>query len=417
MPSPFRELVPGPDFPRTIGVGELDAYSHAERSMGAPKLAAFVDLWRKLEKEPFVGVTCDGRCEKGLYRQAAEGAPTAAAAAAARHLLSLGSGEERSKLCHPIDAPEWRRWSNPEFYVNRHGLRLEEIARPLREAIFGVLKASLSPRGFEKARDCMRMNHFLGEIIGAPGIMNENSYNFGLFGEPTESAPWGWQFFGHHLALNCLFIGDQMVISPTFMGAEPNNIDVGPRAGLTMFQDEEQIGLDLMQSLAEPARHQAQIYRTLLDPAMPVGRWHHADQRQLGGAFRDNRIIPYEGVRADALDAKQRSRLLQLVGAYLEYLPPGPFAARMAAIDEKLDTTYFSWIGGYGERDAFYYRIQSPLVMIEFDHHSGVWLTNSEPAKCHIHTIVRAPNGNDYGRDLLAEHFETAHPGERPARG
>src|SRR6266478_3289736 len=95
MPSPFRDLVPGPDFPRTAGVGELDAYSHAERSMQMPKLIAFVDIWRKLEKEPFVGVTCDGHCEKGLYGLASEGAPTAAAAAAARNLLSLASGEER----------------------------------------------------------------------------------------------------------------------------------------------------------------------------------------------------------------------------------------------------------------------------------------------------------------------------------
>ena len=47
--------------------------------------------------------------------------------------------------------------------------------------------------------------------------------------------------------------------------------------------------------------------------------------------------------------------------------------------------------------------------MIEFDHHSGVWLSNSDPAKFHIHTVVRTPNGNDYGKDLLRQHYEQSH--------
>ena len=417
MPSPFRQFVPGLDFPVISGVGSLDAYSHAERSMNVPKLAAFVKLWRKLEKEPFVGVTCDGNAQKGLYRLASEGVPTAVAVAAARHVMTITSGDEFARLRYPLEANEWRQWSNPEFYVNRHGLRLEEVGAPLKEAILNVLAASLSDRGFAKARDCMRMNAFLGEIVGAPRIMNEGSYNFTLFGEPSTTTPWGWQFFGHHLALNCVFIGDQMVVSPTFMGAEPNHIDVGPYAGLQMFQDEERVGLELMRSLAPQLQASAQTSREMHDPAIPEGRWHHADQRHLGGAFRDNRIIPYEGVRADVLSKAQREQLLGLVGTYIEYLPLGPFAARMTAVEDKIDETYFSWIGGFGDKDPFYYRIQSPVIMIEFDHHAGVWLTNREPAKCHIHTIVRTPNGNDYGRDLLAEHFKQVHPGERPARG
>ncbi len=45
-------------------------------------------------------------------------------------------------------------------------------------------------------------------------------------------------------------------------------------------------------------------------------------------------------------------------------------------------------------------------MLIEFDHHIGVFLTNAEPAKFHVHTIVRTPNGNDYGLDLLRLHYE-----------
>ena len=60
---------------------------------------------------------------------------------------------------------------------------------------------------------------------------------------------------------------------------------------------------------------------------------------------------------------------------------------------------------------AFYYRIQSPVLLIEYDNHPGVFLANPEPARYHVHTIVHAPNGNDYGRDLLAQHYRLHHGG------
>jgi hypothetical protein len=59
--------------------------------------------------------------------------------------------------------------------------------------------------------------------------------------------------------------------------------------------------------------------------------------------------------------------------------------------------TFFCWIGAYGTNDPFYYQVQSPVIIFEFDHHSGVFLSNKEPAKFHIHTIVRTPNAGDYG--------------------
>jgi hypothetical protein len=75
----------------------------------------------------------------------------------------------------------------------------------------------------------------------------------------------------------------------------------------------------------------------------------------------------------------------------------------MRRIRQRLDETFFSWIGGFGDEDPFYYRIQSPIIIVEFDHHRGVWLLNKEPAKYHIHTLIRTPNGNDYGRELLRQ--------------
>jgi hypothetical protein len=41
---------------------------------------------------------------------------------------------------------------------------------------------------------------------------------------------------------------------------------------------------------------------------------------------------------------------------------------------------------------------------------AAVFLTNTFPAKCHIHTINRLPNKGDYGRALLAQ-YRSEHVG------
>lgn len=405
----FRDLLPGPDHRSRAGIAERDAYTHADRILNSEPGAAFLASINERVSQPFAGITCDGQTIPNLFHVAGNDAPAPAMFEAARRVLAACTSEERTRVSLTLDALEWRKWANPEVYINRHGLRLDELAPTLREAILSVMQASLSPRGFEKARSCMLINGFLGYLVGGPKVMNEFSYNFSLFGEPSLTEPWGWQLHGHHLALNVLVIGKQITISPTFMGAEPNVIDEGPHQGLSIFNEEARFGLELMQSLPEQQRDQAQIYKLMYDPAMPPGRVHFADQRHLGGAYRDNRVIPYEGVRGADMSATQRVHLVELCAQFIEYLPSGALASRLADIDRHIDETRFSWIGLYGDDDPYYFRVQSPVIMCEFDHHSGVFLTNKEPAKCHIHTIVRTPNGNDYGKDLLRQHYEQVH--------
>ena len=81
----------------------------------------------------------------------------------------------------------------------------------------------------------------------------------------------------------------------------------------------------------------------------------------------------------------------------------------MQAVRWHLDETYFCWIGGRGDDDPFYYRIQGPVMLAEFDHHAGIFLSNSEPEKFHTHILVRTPNGNDYGAELVRQ--ATGAPG------
>ena len=163
-----------------------------------------------------------------------------------------------------------------------------------------------------------------------------------------------------------------------------------------------------MRSLTSNHQSQALIANSMVGGALPADRRQVGDGLHLGGAYQDNRIIPYEGVTGISLSLKQSLNLLDLVMKYLDILPAGTLRARMNDIEKHLNTTHFCWIGSRNEQEPFYYRIQSPVLLIEFDHHAGVYLTNEEPANFHIHTLVRTPNGNDYGIDLIRQHYKNS---------
>lgn len=323
---------------------------------------------------------------------------------AATKLLSLASPSELAALKYPLDADEWRSWINPEIYVFQHGVRLEEVNPQLIVAVHDLLRASLSPSGYAKARSCMMMNGFLGRIVQGEKVLNENSYNFAIFGTPSMKEPWGWQLFGHHLCMNCLIIRQQMVLSPVFMGAEPNIIDEGPESGTELFTKQEAAGLAIIASLDEATRAQVLVTTDISCSTLPRWRYHRADQRHLGGAFQDNRTIRYEGALISTFPTSQQELVRHLITLTLDYLPVSALQARLREIDEHWKETYFAWIGGFEPGDVFYYSVRSPVMFLEFDHHSGVFLSNKEPLPFHIHTIVRTPNGNDYGKELIRQY-------------
>ena len=403
----FRDFLFAPDHPRVAGIRGLDAREYAEAAKSDSFAGPMIEGWRKLYPQPYTGITSDGARREGLYpltpARPGEEAPTAEMVAAAGKLLGTLTPEQQRKLCYAVDAPEWQSWANPEFMQHDTGLRLDEVDVPVRDAALALVEASLSARGYELVRNLMRINGFLGDLVELPLLMNEFSYNVALFGEPSETEPWGWQIFGHHAALNCLVAGTQLVISPVFMGAEPDMIDAGPHRGVQVFKERIALARELMGALPAQLRADATVYREMVDPAMPEGRIHPGDERHLGGCFQDNRVIPYEGIPVAGMPAGARALLDAVVEDFIAYLPDGPRAARRREIQDHYGETFFSWIGGWEGGDAFYLRLQSPVVVLELDHHTGVFLSNDEPAPFHMHTVVRTPNGNDYGRELVRQ--------------
>ncbi|WP_410631664.1 DUF3500 domain-containing protein [Amycolatopsis sp. cmx-4-83] len=403
MPENFRDYVMAPDAGKIAGIDSLDAYQWVDRHLQQDTFRGAIEAWTGLfAATSFRGITTDGTLRDGLYPRRSEAAPTAAMVAAAQRLLGTLDDQQRRTVRHPLDSRVWRAWMNPELYVNRFGLRLDEVAPDVRDAVLGLVRASLSEPGFEKVRGCMRTNDFLGRLVGGPRVMNEFSYNVNLFGEPSETAPWGWSLYGHHVCVNVMVVGTQMVASPVFLGAEPNFIDEGPHAGTRLFGVPDRLALNLLHGLPDSIRDAVVLYPDKRDPAIPAGREVFGDELHLGGMFQDNRVIPYEGVCAVSFPPHSRDLLCRLAGTFIEHLPPGPYHARLNDIRAHLDDTWLCWIGGSGPDSPFYFRIQSPVVLIEYEHHAGIMLTNQHPAKFHTHTITRTPNGNDYGAALVA---------------
>lgn len=389
------------DDPVLAGSRGMNYEQFTEDRYQAPFLQELLAAWDALYREPFVGITTDGVPLAGLYRLPAQPAPAEPElVAAAERLLQRLSPAERERVRHPLDAPEWRAWSNPEFVIHRVGVRLEDLDEDAAALALEIVRASLSPEGYERVREAMALNGFLGELVDLPAIMNERSYWFSLFGDPALDAPWGWQLFGHHVALNFITVGGRHVIAPVFIGAEPALSD-GERPPL--FEARERLAIELAESLTPAQRARAVLYSSVLDPAMPEGRLHPADERHVAGAFRDNRVVPYEGLPAGELDERQYALLRAIAEDFLLLLTATQREAALRELDAHRSETRFSWYGASDGSQPFYFRIQGPVILAELDHHAGVWLNNRLPARFHVHTTLRMPNGNDYGRAYLSE--------------
>ncbi|GHJ86199.1 hypothetical protein NliqN6_2601 [Naganishia liquefaciens] len=404
---PFRDIIPRPDHPRIKGIESHDAHSWCTSRKQVPEPAWLINRLELSNLErPYKGFSADGKPDPDVWVYGEdEGAPVEAAVEAAEKFLEGISAKDRKEVVKgDVETDdEFRAWSNPELYVNPGGIRLDETDAKTQGLIHDILKASLSPAGYEKANGCTLTNAFLGQLINGQAVLNEHSYNFRLFGRPSVTAPWGFSFFGHHLCLQVVFVGKRMVIGPTFMGAEPDRIDEGPHAGLRLFSQEEIRGLNLMRSLSQENQKRAQLNEHMVE-GLAEDRWNPFDERHLGGAHQDNRTVPYEGCPISAMKPEQREQVWEIVKSFNTYLPDGPLKAHMKRVKEHENETWFAWIGKFGLGDPYYFRIHSPVVFCEFDFHCGIFLTNTSPAKCHIHTVNRLPNVGDYGKALIRQY-------------
>ncbi len=348
--------------------------------------------------EAFRGVTTNGTVEPGLFAVKPSGVSTEPVRKTATAFLAALTEEQRKKTMFAVDDPEWRKWMNQHFYV-RQGVSILEMSDAQKDAAFSLLGASLSPRGVRLARDIMKLNTTLAELNNNDFEQyGEGRYYLTMMGTPSKRDPWGWQIDGHHLIINYFVLGDQVVMTPLFVGSEPVIARTGKYAGTKILQAEHGKGLEMIRSLNETQRAKA------------IVKTGKTTNDNVGEAFKDNVVLDYAGIAASELNAEQKERLVGLAAEYINNVDAGHAKVKIEEIRKHLDRTHFAWIGGTTDDAVFYYRIHSPVILIEFDHQLPVGIRHMSanpklPDREHVHVVVRTPNGNDYGKDLLRQHY------------
>jgi len=246
----------------------------------------------------------------------------------------------------------------------------------------------------------MRLNETLAELSGDHEFLGEWLYYITVMGKPSATEPWGFQLDGHHAIINYFVLGDQVVMTPFFAGSEPVTATSGKYKGLTILQDEQNRGLEMLLALDNTQRAKA-----VLNPE----KTHNYN---LTEAFKDNVVLDYAGAPAGNFTSAQRKQLLDLVSLYVGNMEDGHARVKMDEVSRHLERSWFAWIGGSDSSSVYYYRIHSPVILIEFDHQSPANLRKFAkdpdlPTRQHIHCVVRTPNGNDYGKDLLRQHYQS----------
>ncbi|MGY0488817.1 DUF3500 domain-containing protein [Streptomyces sp. WG-D5] len=387
----------------------------------------------EVKYDDFKGVTTDGKVIDDLHSIHSTGVSTTAVVQAAQAFLDGLSAKERRACTFDVDNDEWLAWSNVDGY-EREGVRMGDITAKQRKLGYALLGKALSADGLTQTRNIMKLNAFLGDYNGGnQETLTEGAYFFTFMGTPSTSKPWGFQYEGHHVVVNYFVLGDQVVMTPTFMGSEPTKATYKGEK-IHLFKPETKAGLTMIRSLTKAQRAK------VIDSKKEKG-----GTDMVAGAGQDNLKLAYAGLPGSKMTTTQHQKLLDLVRVYVGYMDAGHAEVKMKEVEEHIDQTYFYWLGGTKDSSAFYYRVHSPVVLIEYDAQSplaygtksgggnaggppsgqpsgrpsgdasggpgggGMGGMGGTPTQQHIHTIIRTPNGGDYGVDLLKLHLETDH--------
>jgi hypothetical protein len=217
---------------------------------------------------------------------------------------------------------------------------------------------------------------------------NPDGYFFTIFGEPSAEGTWGYRVEGHHLSQNYTVVGGKVIDSPSFFGTNPAEIKQGPRKGMRVLAAEEDLARELVTSLEGEQKKVAIVDQTAYKDIFTMASRKAALEGQPSG-------LP-----ASKLNTKQFGMLTALLEEYANNVPEQMAQARMEQIKKVGKNLQFAWAGSLDRGGPHYYRVQSPVFLIEYD--------NTQNDANHIHSVWRDYNG-DFGLDLLKAHYQTSH--------
>jgi hypothetical protein len=336
---------------------------------------------------------------------------------------------------------ERRRW----FYTptDHGGLTLHQQRPAQQRVAMRLVSTGLSTAGYVTVATVMGLENVLDQAEGFVARFDRERgrdpglYYLRVFGEPGGAAPWGWRFGGHHVSLNNLVVGGEVVATtPCFLGADPASSPLLGGATLRPLARVEDLARELVRSLRPGLADRAVLLphapsdlvtanRTRIaagDRVVPLARIWRAERfpdpveqdrlQALSDAIDEaagyddghHSAVEYtaapKGVPAAELDGTQRALLRALLGTFLGRVPDGLSPLDRYADDAALDAVHFAWAGPTETGAPHYYRLQGPRLLAEWD--------NTQRDANHAHSVWRDPTA-DFGLDVLAAHRAEHH--------
>ncbi len=278
----------------------------------------------------------------------------------------------------------------------RKGVTFKNLDTDQTDAAIALLKVSLSEQGYKKTKEITELENILIVLENNKMRMPDGSpmrdalnYHFLIFRNKKDDTFWGWRFEGHHISLNFVAKENEILSStPAFLGSNPAKVPSGPHQGKEVLKQESDFGFSLVNSLSEKQQRSAIVAteapkdilsgtRTSVDPIEPLG-------------------ISYKD-----LSSAQKRALITLIEVYLgNYTKDFQTRFWKKIKSAGLEKLSFAWAGSLSPGKGHYYRIQNPVLLIEFD--------NTQNNANHIHTVVRDLT-NDFGEDVLKSHYKESH--------
>lgn len=311
-------------------------------------------------------------------------------AAAASSFLDSLTPEQRKQATFPLESAERLRWNFiPDEMFPRNGLPLKAMTEPQRKLAHGLLRTGLSEQGFRTYSEIIQLESILRVIEGGKFARDPEAYRFSIFGTPAARGTWGWRVEGHHVSLHfSVANGAAIASTPTFAGSNPAEVREGAEKGKRVLGALEDAGRALVMALDASQRTTATINDRAPNEIVTANRL-------------DISPLTPEGLRAAAMTPAQRELLAKVIDAYTGLMAPDIASDRLARIKAAgMDAVAFAWAGPAERGQQHYYRVQGPTFLIEFD--------NTQNNGNHVHSVWRDFK-DDFGRDLLREHIQTAH--------
>ncbi len=308
----------------------------------------------------------------------------------ANDFLSTLSPTLKSKVQYTWNDGERLNW----HFVpkDRNGISLHDLNEKQRAAAFALLKASLSNQGYQKATGILALEKILQQVEGRgenDSYRDPLNYYFTIFGPPAPDKLWGWRLEGHHLSLNFSTANGIVESStPSFWGSNPAVVPSGNERGKKTLKDEMDLGFVLINALNEQQLAKARFSETALHEIVSYNK-------------QQAELLTPAGILYKDLTADQQQLFMKLLNTYIKNYEFG-FAEKLMEKIKKagIDKLSFAWAGALKPGAGHYYRIQGPMLLIEYD--------NTQNNANHIHSVVRDLT-NDFAGDILREHYQKEH--------